>query len=279
MPKTILDYDTVALDDGDSSLIIIDQTKLPNDLVMLHLRTQKEIYDAIYLLEVRGAPAIGVAAAYGIYLAAKGIDTDDYDEFATQFDAAKDYLASHFKELCLLNRCVEVLAHEYLTMFGKEHGIVVLHGFHHSMCQFRRAGTIIRDDRHFLAYMAWQFGCYVQIFGFGIHAGNSCGTNALAMKHHIHIGPVFQNCEVEATLHRRTHTVERLSCLNVANRHLVFTQFRNPRPCGRNERHIAYAPREVAARATCQTMITYLAGRSHECTDLFFTDVHYLYLF
>ncbi len=94
MPKTILDYDTVALDDGDSSLIIIDQTKLPNDLVMLHLRTQKEIYDAIYLLEVRGAPAIGVAAAYGIYLAAKGIDTDDYDEFATQFDAAKDYLAS-----------------------------------------------------------------------------------------------------------------------------------------------------------------------------------------
>lgn len=94
MAKTILDYDTVALDDEDSSLIIIDQTRLPNELVMLYLRTQKEIYDAIYLLKVRGAPAIGVAAAYGIYLAAKGIKTDDYDEFVACFDEAKDYLAS-----------------------------------------------------------------------------------------------------------------------------------------------------------------------------------------
>jgi methylthioribose-1-phosphate isomerase len=90
----ILDYDTVALDDSDSALVIIDQTKLPNQLEILHLHTQKEIWDAIYLLQVRGAPAIGVAAGYGVYLAAKGIDTEDYAFFEQEFVKASDYLNS-----------------------------------------------------------------------------------------------------------------------------------------------------------------------------------------
>jgi len=69
----IMRFETVALDDAESALVIIDQTKLPGEIEMLHLKTQKEIWDAIYLLKVRGAPAIGVAAGYGIYLAAKEI--------------------------------------------------------------------------------------------------------------------------------------------------------------------------------------------------------------
>ena len=81
MGKTILDYDTVALDDADSALVIIDQTKLPQHTELMHLHTAQEIWNAIYLLQVRGAPAIGVAAGYGIYVLAKGIDTDDFDEF------------------------------------------------------------------------------------------------------------------------------------------------------------------------------------------------------
>ena len=61
---------------------------------MLYLTTQKEIWDAIYLLQVRGAPAIGVAAAIGVYLAAKDIKTDNYDEFLEEFIKAKEYLDS-----------------------------------------------------------------------------------------------------------------------------------------------------------------------------------------
>ncbi|MCR5559504.1 MAG: S-methyl-5-thioribose-1-phosphate isomerase [Schwartzia sp.] len=90
----ILDYDTVTLDDADSALVIIDQTKLPNKLEILHLHAQKEIWDAIYLLQVRGAPAIGVAAGYGAYLAAKAIDTEDYAVFEQEFTKAADYLNS-----------------------------------------------------------------------------------------------------------------------------------------------------------------------------------------
>jgi 5-methylthioribose kinase len=71
--KSILDYDTVDLDEENHALVIIDQTKLPSQIEILSLTKQTEIWDAIYLLQVRGAPAIGVAAAIGIYLAARDI--------------------------------------------------------------------------------------------------------------------------------------------------------------------------------------------------------------
>ena len=92
--KSILDYDTVALDDDSSALVIIDQTQLPYKTEILRLTKQKEIWNAIYLLQVRGAPAIGVAAAIGIYLAAKEIQADTIEDFCVQFKNAKEYLAS-----------------------------------------------------------------------------------------------------------------------------------------------------------------------------------------
>jgi methylthioribose-1-phosphate isomerase len=48
---------------------LIDQTKLPNELVYLDCRTIDDVWHAIKNLSVRGAPAIGVAAAYGMVLA------------------------------------------------------------------------------------------------------------------------------------------------------------------------------------------------------------------
>lgn len=92
--KSILDYETVALDDEKSALVIIDQTQLPYNTEILSLTKQKEIWNAIYLLQVRGAPAIGVAAAIGIYLAAKEIQAETYEDFYSQFKKAKEYLAS-----------------------------------------------------------------------------------------------------------------------------------------------------------------------------------------
>ena len=94
MAENIMNYETVALDEEKGALVIIDQTKLPNNVVMLSLTTIKDIWDAIYLLKVRGAPAIGVAAAIGIYIVAKDIGADSYDAFYAAFKNAKDYLAS-----------------------------------------------------------------------------------------------------------------------------------------------------------------------------------------
>ena len=92
--KSIMEYETVALEDDSSSLVILDQTKLPGTAELISLRTEEEIWDAIYLLKVRGAPAIGVAAAFGIYLLAKQIQTEEYDVFYREFCRQKDYLNS-----------------------------------------------------------------------------------------------------------------------------------------------------------------------------------------
>ena len=62
-----LDFDTVALSDDGRALVIIDQTLLPGEMKFIRLSEQRDIREAIYRLQVRGAPAIGVAAAIGIY--------------------------------------------------------------------------------------------------------------------------------------------------------------------------------------------------------------------
>lgn len=94
MNGNIMEYETVELDEKDNSIVIIDQTLLPRKTELIRLRTAQEIWDAIYLLKVRGAPAIGVTAAFGIYLLAKGIETEDYDIFYKEFARQKDYLNS-----------------------------------------------------------------------------------------------------------------------------------------------------------------------------------------
>ena len=92
--KNIMSYETVALDERESSLVILDQTRLPGEVKILRLKEQKEIWQAIYLLQVRGAPAIGVAAAFGLYLAAKNIRAETWEEFFPLLHEAKEYLNS-----------------------------------------------------------------------------------------------------------------------------------------------------------------------------------------
>ncbi len=86
--------ETVALDDKAKEIIIIDQTKLPTDVRMLRLSLPEEFYTAIYLLQVRGAPAIGVFAAFAIYLCACRIERGDFEGFYEEFTKQKDYLNS-----------------------------------------------------------------------------------------------------------------------------------------------------------------------------------------
>lgn len=92
--KGIMEYETVDLDEENSAVIIIDQTLLPARTELIRLKTAQEIWDAIYLLKVRGAPAIGVAAAFGIYILASQVDAKDYDTFYEEFVKRKEYLNS-----------------------------------------------------------------------------------------------------------------------------------------------------------------------------------------
>jgi len=64
----------------------IDQTKLPNEEVYLLCKTHQQVADAIRNMVVRGAPAIGVAAAMGIALGARDSKAEDLAEFRKDFD-------------------------------------------------------------------------------------------------------------------------------------------------------------------------------------------------
>jgi len=84
---------------GESGYLkLIDQTKLPHKLVYINCTTVGQVADAIRNLQVRGAPAIGVAAAFGAYLGIRNhrltqIDTD-YKNFYKRFLYIYDVLLS-----------------------------------------------------------------------------------------------------------------------------------------------------------------------------------------
>ena len=79
--------------DGDK-MLILDQTQLPGDTVYLEMQTKEDVWDAIYKLKVRGAPAIGVAAGYGLYICVRALQAKDFEDFYKQFLEIKNYLAS-----------------------------------------------------------------------------------------------------------------------------------------------------------------------------------------
>lgn len=78
----------------DDKLYIIDQTKLPTVNEIIAVETVEECFDAIKKLKVRGAPAIEIAAAYGVVLGTKDADESSFDKFYEEFKGVSDYLAS-----------------------------------------------------------------------------------------------------------------------------------------------------------------------------------------
>ncbi len=72
----------------NGSVVLIDQTKLPNKLVHVRCKDYREVANAIKKLVVRGAPAIGVTAAFGLALAAQASRAKALPELMTDLDTA-----------------------------------------------------------------------------------------------------------------------------------------------------------------------------------------------
>lgn len=71
---------SVALSEDGAAVRIIDQTRLPGELVYLDLRTREELYEAILSLRVRGAPAIGIFGAYAVCVLARSYGRENFFE-------------------------------------------------------------------------------------------------------------------------------------------------------------------------------------------------------
>lgn len=81
---------TIYFEDGVVKLI--DQTKLPNELVYITCKTMEDIWHAIKTMQIRGAPAIGIAAGFGVAFGMRDFSGNNYVEFRNKLEEVADYL-------------------------------------------------------------------------------------------------------------------------------------------------------------------------------------------
>ena len=103
----------IALSPDGSAVHILDQTRLPGEVVYINLRDREAMYEAVKALRVRGAPAIGIFAAYCVCVLAKGYGEG---EFFKRLDIDCDHLISCRPTAVNLARQVE-------RMRGLAHGM------------------------------------------------------------------------------------------------------------------------------------------------------------
>ncbi|MCM8780308.1 MAG: S-methyl-5-thioribose-1-phosphate isomerase [Candidatus Omnitrophica bacterium] len=78
----------------NDAIKIIDQTKLPNKLQYLYIRDLVSLWQAIRMMKIRGAPALGAAAALGVYLGLKDSRARQFDEFMKELGQVINYIGS-----------------------------------------------------------------------------------------------------------------------------------------------------------------------------------------
>lgn len=169
--------ETIAYTNG--RLVLIDQTRLPGELVTLECTTVEQTHDAIRRLVVRGAPAIGIAAAYGVILARS---SDGAANDRNAYLRAIEYLATSrptaVNLFWALDRMKEVVArtpdlqlHDALLVEAQ-----TIHSEDRQMCKsIGRYGAQLLDDCH----------CVLTHCNAGGLATSMWGT-ALAPIYHLH---------------------------------------------------------------------------------------------
>ncbi|HZL86803.1 MAG TPA: S-methyl-5-thioribose-1-phosphate isomerase [Pirellulaceae bacterium] len=80
--------------DAGGHLVLLDQTRLPLEMVEVECRQVETVWEAIRQLRVRGAPAIGIAAAYGVVLGMQRHAAGDQGELRRQLEQVTGYLAT-----------------------------------------------------------------------------------------------------------------------------------------------------------------------------------------
>ncbi|GIX03966.1 MAG: methylthioribose-1-phosphate isomerase [Planctomycetaceae bacterium] len=151
-------------------LELLDQTALPEKTLWLTCRQLEEVWEAIHSLRVRGAPAIGVAAAYGVVLGCQSVSQATRQEFDARFDQVTKRLADSrptaVNLFWALERMKTIVAH-------------ALHEDSRTLLQrlFHTAQALEEEDRAMCAAMAcWGAPLLASCRGVLTH----CNTGALA---------------------------------------------------------------------------------------------------
>ncbi len=89
-----MNFTTIRWDHDEGALVLLDQTRLPGEIIYETCRDFQSVAEAIRRLKVRGAPAIGVAAAFGVVVGVQHSRADDYASICREVDEAADVLAA-----------------------------------------------------------------------------------------------------------------------------------------------------------------------------------------
>ena len=92
--RQVTHVQNIRYDKAEERLYIIDQTLLPNEEKEIELRTVEEMIEAIKMLRIRGAPAIGICAGYCMYALARDIDAKDNETFYRKLQIDGELLGS-----------------------------------------------------------------------------------------------------------------------------------------------------------------------------------------
>jgi methylthioribose-1-phosphate isomerase len=151
--------------DGDHNghLVLLDQTRLPTELKWIDCQTTESVWEAIKMLRVRGAPAIGIAAAYGVVVSAIAAQTLPIDQQLSVVESAIDYLATSrptavnlFWALDRIRKTVESQEFESSDQLCKSLLVaaIEIHDEDRRMCRAigRHAATLLSDGNGVLTH-------------------------------------------------------------------------------------------------------------------------------
>lgn len=113
-------FDLAPVKFEEDEMLVLDQTKLPAEEVYIKMKTKEDVWDAIHTLKVRGAPAIGVAAAYGLYVSTRdfaGTRVKEFREYVRETSAYLNTARPTAVNLSwALKRCEDMLD-KYISAF------------------------------------------------------------------------------------------------------------------------------------------------------------------
>ena len=171
----------------DEKLLILDQTLLPGEERYIEMQTKEDVWEAIYKLRVRGAPAIGVAAGYGLYLAVRDFPEDrDPAEFQKALREASDYLVTARPTAVNLAWALERM----VNRFNEASPRTVSEG---KALLFEEAEAIRKEDEA-ACFAMGEYGLSLLKPGMGILTHCNAGTTATA-KYGTCLAPIYLGAE------------------------------------------------------------------------------------
>ena len=149
----------------DGHLVMIDQTRLPVECVETECRDVETVWEAIKMLRVRGAPAIGIAAAYGVCVGLRTVAGKSEEALFRRLDEVCDYLAGSRPTAVNLFWAIERMKHRAaeLRQQGKPPGDIaaalldeakIIHGEDRQMCRAigRHGAELLADGMGVLTH-------------------------------------------------------------------------------------------------------------------------------